>query len=175
MKLEIESAIPSARGSAFDVKFDPRDQRVNWVRSTTPCWLIILWLAEYLPFQCGIIHVSLFDLKMDYCYFVCAVISDNVCLMAHSALLECYGLGLVPHSIGNTVDLVIFACLYLREFLILGLFPKFRVREFFFFFSGAIIIIFFARLYNYRMCPPRDVRKNYQCYSVRLYAYFRSI
>ena len=41
LKLEIASAIPTlslpARGSAFDVRFDPRAQRVNWVRSTTPC------------------------------------------------------------------------------------------------------------------------------------------
>ena len=40
-----------------------------------------------------------------------------------------------------TVDLVIFACFNFRKFLILGLFTKFRIREFKFFFSCAIIII----------------------------------
>ena len=58
----------------------------------------------------------------------------------------------------HTVDLVIFACLNLREFLILGLFTKFRICEFFFFFSSAIyiIIIIFARFLNSRICPPRE-------------------
>ena len=34
------------------------------------------------------------------------------------------------YHIGPTVDLVIFACLNFREFLILWLFTKFRIREF---------------------------------------------
>ena len=55
----------------------------------------------------------------------------------------------------NTVDLVIFTCLNFREFLILGLFMKLRIREFSFFFSSAIIIIIFARFLNSRYCPPR--------------------
>ena len=38
----------------------------------------------------------------------------------------CYG----STAIRTTVDLVIFACLNFREFLILGLFTKFRIREF---------------------------------------------
>ena len=43
-----------------------------------------------------------------------------------------------------TVDLLIFACLNFREFLILWLFKKFRISEFSFFLStcSAIIIIF---------------------------------
>ena len=44
----------------------------------------------------------------------------------------------------NTVDLVNFAGLNFREFPILGLFTKFRIREFSFFLSSAIIIIIFA-------------------------------
>ena len=55
-----------------------------------------------------------------------------------------------------TVDLVISAGLNFREFLILGLFTKFRISEFFFFFSSAIIIIIFARFLNSRICPPRE-------------------
>ena len=56
-----------------------------------------------------------------------------------------------------TVDLVIFACLH---FLILGLFTKFRVGEFSCSFSSAIIIIIFARFFNSRICPPREIREN---------------
>ena len=62
----------------------------------------------------------------------------------------------------NTVDPIIFACLNCREFLVLGLFTKFRIREFLFFFSSAIIIIFFARFLNWRKLKPR---KYYQIYS----------
>ena len=40
-----------------------------------------------------------------------------------------------------SVDLVIFACLNFREFMILGLFTKFRIREFSIFFSSAIVLI----------------------------------
>ena len=39
----------------------------------------------------------------------------------------------------NTVYLVIFACLNLREFLILGLFTKFRIQEFSFFSFLALL------------------------------------
>ena len=53
----------------------------------------------------------------------------------------------------NTVDLVIFAVLNFREFLILGLFTKFRIRKFLFIFSSAIIIIIFAGFLNSRICP----------------------
>ena len=59
-----------------------------------------------------------------------------------------------------TVDLVIFACLNFREFLILRLFTKFRIREFSFFFSGSNIMIIFARFLNSRVCPPREIREN---------------
>ena len=39
-----------------------------------------------------------------------------------------------------------------HEFLILGLFTKFRIREYSFFIS-AIIIRFFARFLNFQICP----------------------
>ena len=58
-----------------------------------------------------------------------------------------------------TVDLVIFACLNFREFLILGLYKKFRIREFSFLFSSAIIIIISAKFLNSRVCPPREIRE----------------
>ena len=60
----------------------------------------------------------------------------------------------------HTVDLVIFACLNFREFLIWELFTKFRIREFLFFFSSAIITIIFARFLNSRICLPREIREN---------------
>ena len=59
-----------------------------------------------------------------------------------------------------TVDLAIFACLNFREFLILGLFTNFRIREFSFLLSSAIIIIIFAKFLNSRICPPRKIREN---------------
>ena len=60
----------------------------------------------------------------------------------------------------DTVDLVILACLNFREFLILGLFAKFRIREFLFFFNNAILIIIFARFLNSRICSTREIREN---------------
>ena len=60
----------------------------------------------------------------------------------------------------HTVYLVIFAGLNFREFLILGFFTKFRIREFLFFFSIAIRIIIFARFLNSRICSPREIREN---------------
>ena len=49
--------------------------------------------------------------------------------------------------IEHTVDLVIFACLDFREFVIFGLFAKSRIREILTSMIGsAIIIILFARL-----------------------------
>ena len=54
----------------------------------------------------------------------------------------------------NTEDLVIFACFNFREFLILGLHTKFRIREF------SIIKIIFARFLKMRICPPREIREN---------------
>ena len=62
----------------------------------------------------------------------------------------------------NTVDLVIFACLNFRKFLILGLFTKFRIREFSFFFSSAIMknnfhdILEIANLCSSRKLKPRE-------------------
>ena len=68
---------------------------------------------------------------------------------------------------GYTVDLVIFACLIFREFLILGLRRNFadfgtlqEFREFSFFVSSAIIIIIFVGFLNSQICPPREFRKN---------------
>ena len=73
----------------------------------------------------------------------------------------------------HTVDLVIFACLNLREFLILGLFTKFRIREFFFFFSSAIYynnnfreILEFANLSSSRKLK---LREYYQIYSILIF------
>ena len=60
----------------------------------------------------------------------------------------------------DTVDMVIFTCTNVRDFLILGLFTKFRILFFLFFASSAIIIIIFARFLNSRICPPRGIREN---------------
>ena len=62
-------------------------------------------------------------------------------------------------SSSNTVDLVIFACLNFREFLILWFFTKFRISEFSFFFSSAFIIIIFAGFSTSRIGPPREIRE----------------
>ena len=56
----------------------------------------------------------------------------------------------------NIVDLVIFSCLNFREFLFLGHFTKFRIREFSFFLSIAIIMIIFAGFSNSRIFPSRE-------------------
>ena len=67
------------------------------------------------------------------------------------------------HNIHNTLHLVIFPCLNFREFLILGLFTKFRILEFLFFFmmfSSAIIMIIFAKFLNSRICHARKIREN---------------
>ena len=66
---------------------------------------------------------------------------------------------LVKSNIEMIVDLVIFACLNSLEFLILGLFTKFRICEFLFSFSSAIIIILFARFLNLRICPLCEIGK----------------
>ena len=67
----------------------------------------------------------------------------------------------MKHSI---VDLIIFACLNFPEFSILGLFTKFRIREFSIFFISAIIIgptnfreiLKFANLSSSRKLKPRE-------------------
>ena len=59
------------------------------------------------------------------------------------------------HEWVNTVDLVLFSSLNFREFLILGLFTNFTIREFSFFFRSAIIIIIFAGFLNSRIFLPR--------------------
>ena len=61
--------------------------------------------------------------------------------------------------------MVIFACLNFGEFLILGLFTKFGIREFSLLFSNAIMIIIFVRYFNSRIC----LRKYYQIYSIPFY------
>ena len=53
----------------------------------------------------------------------------------------------------NTVDMLIFTCLIFRNFFILGLSTKLRIREFPLFFSSAIIIIIFTKFLNSQMCP----------------------
>ena len=60
----------------------------------------------------------------------------------------------------TTVDLVIFACLNFREFLILWLFTKFIIPKFAFFCSSVIIIIIFVRFLNSRICLPHKSREN---------------
>ena len=59
-----------------------------------------------------------------------------------------------------TVGLVILACLFFCEYLILGLSTKFRIHKFSFFFSSSIIKIIFAIFLNSRICPPREIREN---------------
>ena len=65
-----------------------------------------------------------------------------------------------------TVDLVIFACLNSREFQILGLFTKFRIREFAFFYSRAMIIIIFTTFLNLFSSQNQKPREYYQIYSM---------
>ena len=57
-----------------------------------------------------------------------------------------------------TGDLVIFAFLNFREFLIPGLFTKFQ--EFSFFFSSTILKIIFGRFLNLQMYAPCEIREN---------------
>ena len=66
---------------------------------------------------------------------------------------------MISERLSDTGDLVIFACLNFREFPILGLFTKFRIREFSFFFSSATIIIIFAGFLNSLICAPREIFK----------------
>ena len=80
--------------------------------------------------------------------------------MMISNFQRCKGYFVILIYLGITVDLVIFACLNFREFLILGLFPKFRIREFSSFLNSAFIIIIFGRYLNSQICPPREIREN---------------
>ena len=75
---------------------------------------------------------------------------------------------LLPIFSKYTVDMVIFACLNFRKFLILELFTKFRTREFSFFFSNAIKIIILAKLLNSRIYRPHEIRECYQIYSISI-------
>ena len=79
-----------------------------------------------------------------------------------------------PKSIAKkkTVDLVIFACLDYREFVILGLFTKFRTRKLSISMIGSTIIIIFREILifanssfsrNSRKLKPREY---YQIYSI---------
>ena len=78
------------------------------------------------------------------------------------------------HVVAYTVDLVIFASLNFREFLILGLFTKFRIREFTFFFSSVIIIIIFARFLNSRIRPAREIRDNRNLANIARFTVFNN-
>ena len=60
----------------------------------------------------------------------------------------------------HIVNLVIFACLNFREFLILELFTKNKICKLSFFFSSAIIIIIFAVFLNSEICSPREICEN---------------
>ena len=71
-------------------------------------------------------------------------------------------------NVCNTVDPVIFACLNVCEFLILGLLTKFKICEFSFLLSGAIFnfheILEFANLsFSRNLRKPREY---YQIYSI---------
>ena len=88
-------------------------------------------------------------------------------MSARAALYEISTLRCRLNNIGTctckyviTVDLVIFACLNFRAFLILGLFTKFRVRIFLFFFSSAIRKIFFTSFLNSPICLLREICEN---------------
>ena len=61
----------------------------------------------------------------------------------------------------NNVDLVIFTCVNFREFLILELFTKFKIREYTFFIRSVILIIIFARFLNSQKLKPREYYKIY--------------
>ena len=64
-----------------------------------------------------------------------------------------------------TVDLVILACLNFREFMILGLFTKFRIREFLFFFSSRQTDRYFIdrNKSHYRLICHSNKRDIYTC------------
>ena len=64
------------------------------------------------------------------------------------------------HVCRHTVDLVIFAYLNIREYVILGLFARSRIRELsILIIVSAIIIINVAKFLNSQNCP-REIRKN---------------
>ena len=90
----------------------------------------------------------------------CVVSVKNIILKKFQLLSNSKWPTCGPFNMRNTVDLLFFACSNFREFLILGLFSKFRIREFSFFFSSAIIIIIFAIFLNSRICPLREIREN---------------
>ena len=71
----------------------------------------------------------------------------------HHRRFQLYSFTSCLRKIRYTVDLVIFACLNFREFLILGLFTKFRMRELIFIFSSDITIIICMRFLNSQTCP----------------------
>ena len=81
-------------------------------------------------------------------------------MRVHSICITTMGVLEFGRHTAYTVDLVIFACFNFREFQILELVTKFKIREFSFFFSSAIIIIIFARFLNSRICSPREIREN---------------
>ena len=114
------------------------------------------------------------------------------CLSVHNLLKSILGLqstynsekpqtrsdhrGIVPaiQEYDTSVDLVIFACSNFREFLILGLFTKFTIREFSFFFSSAIIIII-STLYLNSNPPKSGARPIYGAIYTFLFYFFASL
>ena len=60
---------------------------------------------------------------------------------SETGILQQHAHLIIGYKRNYTVNLVIFTCLNFREFLILGLFTKFRIREFIFSVRSAIIII----------------------------------
>ena len=116
---------------------------------------------------------TLFTSKLYTCISVC-IVYESLCPMSHwSAAIFCHfslndrfnHVKCTPalpftHRLKTSVNLIIFACLNFREFLILGLLTKFRIREFPFFFCSAIIIIIFARFLISRISPLLKFAKN---------------
>ena len=66
----------------------------------------------------------------------------------------------IPKFFTAHYSMVIFGCSNFREFLILGLFTKIRIREFSFFFSSANLQILFAGFLNWQIFPLREIREN---------------
>ena len=83
-------------------------------------------------------------------------LNSDLTSVKKSNIPEIYGPGIIIY----TLNLVIFAWLNFREFLILRLFTKITTREFLFFSGGAIFIIIFPRFLNSQICPPREIREN---------------